>query len=86
MNTNPHNQGQAAGLPAQTWRLPAPVSHLDQRYRARKGTAMAAARSGTLKAFFRKGRGGLQAWVFQEDAEDWLRRGMPTEPGAEHAN
>jgi hypothetical protein len=60
---------------------PRSMSYFDGFYRLRKGTAMRAARNRQLKAVFRRGRGGMQAWAFPEDGDDWFNRGLLTEPG-----
>lgn len=59
---------------------PRSMSYFDDFFRLRKGTAMRAARNGQLRAVFRRGRGGIHAYAFPEDGDDWFRRGLPTEP------
>lgn len=58
---------------------PRSMSYFDDFFRLRKGTSMRAARAGLLKAVFRRGRGGMQAWAYPEDGDDWFARGLPTE-------
>jgi hypothetical protein len=61
---------------------PRSMSYFDDFYRCRKGTAMKAARAGLLKAVFRRGRGGIQAFAFPEDGDEWFARGLPIEKSA----
>ena len=59
---------------------PRAMSYYDDFFHLRKGTAIRAARNGQLKAVFRRGRGGMQAWAFPEDGDDWFARGLPISP------
>ena len=61
---------------------PRPMGYFDDFFRLRKGTSIRAARNGQLKAVFRRGRGGIQAWAFPEDGDDWFARGLPIEKSA----
>ena len=58
---------------------PRAMSYYDDFFHLRKGTSIQAARNGQLKAVFRRGRGGVQAWAFPEDGDDWFARGLPIE-------
>lgn len=49
------------------------ASDVDRTLHLRKGTAMSAYRAGKLRGVRRRGRGGWQVWVLEEDAKTyWL--------------
>ena len=79
MNTASTTRSQGASSDTVHRAQPRPMAYFDDFFRLRKGSAMRAARAGLLRAVFRRGRGGMQAWAYPEDGDDWFARGLPTE-------
>ena len=80
MENNPDKKQTAYINTSPSPRRPYPACFWESHYCKRKGSASRAARNGLVKATFRKGRGGIQVWIFEDDALAWYQAGMPTEP------